>query len=194
MRRTVIVTTAALALAACGGSEVSITNASPEEVAKKVDEAGGAGFKPGEWETTVETVSVDIPGLDGPMEEQMRQIMLKKKQVGRHCVTPEQAKSPSAEVLANSQGRCTYETFRMAGGKIDGTLVCASQEMGGKMTMRMSGSFTGTSFAIDNAMESPAPNGGPAMKITARTTGKRIGDCPAAKAATPAPAPAKTGG
>ena len=180
MRIIAITPLAALALAACGGDDVSVTNASPEEVAKKVDEAGGARFNPGEWETTVETVSVDIPGLAPQMKEQMIQLMLNKKQVGRNCVAPEQAKSPPAEVLANSQGRCTYEKFTMAGGKIDGTLLCDAE--GGKMTMRMTGSFTRDSFEIENDMETTMPGGAQVMKIKAKTSGKRLGDCPAGKA------------
>ncbi|MFL9841657.1 DUF3617 domain-containing protein [Sphingomonas sp. ST-64] len=180
MRVTVMIPFAALALAACGGDEVSVTNASPNEVAKKVDEAGGARFNPGEWETTVETISVDIPGLTGPMKDQMTQTMLNKKQVGKTCVTPEEAKSPPAKVLANGQGRCTYEKFTMAGGEIDGTLSCDAE--GGKMTMRITGSFTGDSFAIENDMQATMPGSARLMKIKAKTSGKRLGECPAGKA------------
>ena len=130
MRTIAFTPIAALALAACGSGDVSVTNASPEEVAAKVDAAGGARFNPGEWETTVETVSVDMPGLDGPMKDEITKMMLQRKQVGKNCVTPEQAKSPPAEVLAQSNGRCTYETFTMAGGKIDGTLVAERASTG----------------------------------------------------------------
>lgn len=171
---------AALTLAACGGSDVAVTNASPEEVAAKVDAAGEARFNPGEWETTVETVSVDIPGLEGPMKDEITKMMLQQKQVGKHCVTPEQAKSPPAEVLAQSKGRCTYKTFNMAGGRIDGTMVCNADT--GKMTMKISGTFSDDMFAIDNDMETTMPGGARTMKIKAKTTGKRVGDCPATKA------------
>ncbi|MCR5872552.1 MULTISPECIES: DUF3617 domain-containing protein [unclassified Sphingomonas] len=171
---------AALALTACGGSDVAVTNASPEEVAAKVDAAGGARFNPGEWETTVETVSIDIPGLAGPMKDEMTKMMLQKQQVTKNCVTPEQAKSPPAEVLAQSKGRCTYEKFTMAGGKIDGTMVCDAD--GGKMTMKISGTFSDTAFAIDNDMETTMPGGAQTMKIKAKTSGKRVGECPGTKA------------
>lgn len=180
MRTIAFTPIAALTLAACGGSDVSVTNASPEEVAAKVDAAGGARFNPGEWETTVETVSVEIPGLEGAMKDEMTRMMLQRKQVGKNCITPEQAKSPPAEVLAQSKGRCTYETFTMTGGKIDGTMVCDAE--GGKMTMKISGTFSDNSFAIDNDMETTMPGGARTMKIKARTSGKRIGECPGTKA------------
>ncbi len=171
---------ATFALTACGGSDVSLTNASPEEVAKKVDEAGGTRFKPGKWETTVQTVSVDIPGLDGEIKKQMTDLMLKKVQTSASCITEEQAKSPPSEVIARSQGRCKYEKFQMGGGKIDGTLVCAAPGQGGvaggEMKMRIAGTFGDESFAIENEMNANSPTG-PAMKIKAKTTGKRVGDC-----------------
>lgn len=179
MRTIAFTPIAALALAACGSGDVSVTNASPEEVAAKVDAAGGARFNPGEWETTVETVSIDIPGLEGRMKDEMTKLMLQKKQVGKNCVTPEQAKSPPAEVLAQSKGRCIYETFSMAGGKIDGTLVCDAE--GGKMVMKISGTFSDDSFAIDNEMETSMPGGAQTMKIKAKTSGRRLGDCPETK-------------
>lgn len=180
MRIVTLIPFAALALTACGGGEVSLTNASPEDVAKKVDAAGGLRFKPGKWEMTVQTVSVDIPGLDPATKQQMTDMMVKKVQTTTSCITKTQAKSPPAEVIARSQGRCKYENFQMDGGRIDGTLVCPAQgqqgALGGAMKMRVAGTFDENSFAIDNDMEASAPNG-PAMKIKAKSSGKRIGDC-----------------
>ncbi|ODP36693.1 DUF3617 domain-containing protein [Sphingomonas turrisvirgatae] len=167
-----------IALAACGGNDVSLTNASPQEVASKVDAAGGLRFKPGKWEITVQTLAVDIPGLDPATKKQMSDTMLKKSQTTASCITSEQAKSPPAEVIARSQGRCKYEKFEIDGGSIDGTLVCPAQGAGGPMKMRVAGTFDETSFMIDNDMESAAPNG-PAIKIKAKSSGKRIGDCTA---------------
>lgn len=182
MRHAMLIPLTALALpltlAACGGDEVSMTNASPAEVAKKVDAAGGMRFKPGKWEMTIQTVSVDIPGLEGEMKKQMSDMMLKKVQAHTSCITKKQAESPPAEVIARSQGRCKYENFQMDGGKIDGTLVCPAQGMSGAMKMRVVGTFDDESFAIDNDMEATA-QGGPAMKIKAKSSGKRIGDCTA---------------
>lgn len=178
MRQAMLIPVAALALAACGGNEVSLTNATPEEVAKKVDAAGGAKFRPGKWEMTVQTVSVDIPGLDEALKKQMTDMMLKKVQKHTSCITKKQAESPPAEVIARSQGRCKYENFKMDDGAIDGTLVCPAQGMGGAMKMRVAGKFDAESFAIDNDMEATAPSG-PAMKIKAKSSGKRIGDCTA---------------
>jgi hypothetical protein len=183
MRHAILMPLSALALAACGGSDVSLTNASPEEVAKQVDAAGGVRFRPGKWEMTVQTLAVDIPGLDGAMKKQMTEMMLKKVQTSTQCITAKQAKSPPAEVIARSQGRCKYENFEMDGGRIDGTLVCPAQGQesamgGGAMKMRVAGTFDAESFAIDNDMEATAANG-PAMKIKAKSSGKRIGDCTA---------------
>lgn len=179
MRHLLIVPTAALLLAGCGGGDVSLTNASPEEVAKKVAETGGPKFKAGKWETTIQTVSVDIPGMEGPMKKQMTDMMLKKVQTHSSCMTEDQAKNPPADVLAQTNGSCKYETFNMNGGKIDGTLVCGGEGMGGgtgEMKMRTAGTFDEENFALENEAQMSAPNG-PAMTIKAKTSGKRIGDC-----------------
>lgn len=178
MRNAVLMPLTALALTACGGGEVSLTNATPEEVAKKVDAAGGTRFKSGKWEMTVQTVSVDIPGLEGEMKKQMTDMMLKKVQTSTSCITKKQAMSPPAEVIARSQGRCKYENFEMDDGRIDGTLVCPAEGMGGAMRMQVAGTFGAESFAIDNDMEAKPANG-PAMRIKAKSSGKRIGDCTA---------------
>lgn len=168
----------ALPLSGCGGSEVSMTNATPEEVAKQVDAAGASRFRPGKWEMTVQTVSVDIPGLEGEMKKQLTDTMLKKVQTSTSCITRKQAESPPAEVIARSQGRCKYENFEMDGGRINGTLMCPAEGMGGAMKMRVTGTFDNESFAIDNDMEATAPTG-PAMRIKAKSSGKRVGDCSA---------------
>lgn len=182
MRHALLISLAAVSLAACGGNDVSMTNASPEEVAEKVDAAGATKFRPGKWEMTIQTVSVDVPGLEGHMKQQMTDMMLKKVQTHTSCITKKQSESPPAEVIARSQGRCKYENFEMKGGRIDGTLVCPAQGQGamagGAMTMRVAGTFNETNFAIENDMEATVPNG-PAMKIKAKSSGKRIGDCTA---------------
>lgn len=46
------------------------------------------------------------------------------------------------------------------------------------MKMRVAGTFDAERFAIDNDMEASVPNG-PSMKIKARSSGRRIGDCTA---------------
>lgn len=185
MRHAMLIPLTALALGACGGGDVALTNASPAEVAREVDAAGGVRFKPGKWEMTVQTISVDIPGLDGELEKQMTETVMKRVQTTTSCVSRKQAMSPPAEVIARSQGRCKYETFAMDEGRIDGTLVCEPQgtdgaATGGTMSMRVAGTINETAFAIGNDMKAK-PRRGPAMRIKAKSNGKRIGDCTAAE-------------
>lgn len=111
MRQMMLIPLTTMLLAGCGEGEVSLTNASPQDVAKRIDAAGAARFRPGKWEMTIETVSVDIPGLDEAMKKQMTDATLKRLQTTTSCITKKQAESPPAEVIARSQGRCKYENF-----------------------------------------------------------------------------------
>jgi hypothetical protein len=155
--------------------EVSLTNAAPSEVAKQARAAGPAHFAPGEWETIVEVTDMEMPGMPPQMREQMTARLKATTKSVKTCMTAEQAAKPEASVLTGkTDGNCTYQNYSMAGGRIDATLVCKSPQ--GQLTQVIGGTFTDTSFALASSMDaSGGPGGG--MKMKARTTGKRIGDC-----------------
>ncbi|WP_066480430.1 MULTISPECIES: DUF3617 domain-containing protein [unclassified Sphingomonas] len=179
-----------LMLAACGGGsggnstveqaaetgEVDLTNAAPGEVAKQAKASGAMRLNPGEWETTVEVVDIDIPGMPkgGPHSDVMK-VMREAKTTVTNCVTPEEAENPESGVFTGSNGQCRYERFRMGGGRIDGTLACRGKDGGGDMRMSVNGTFSDTAFALDNAMETRM--GDSVMKMRAKVSGKRIGAC-----------------
>ncbi|WP_213981293.1 DUF3617 domain-containing protein [Sphingomonas sp. dw_22] len=178
-----------LALAACNQQstadsaaktgEVSLTNAAPSEVARQAQAAGPAHFAPGEWETTVEIVGMDMPGMASmppQMRDQMKKSLMAANRSVKTCVTPEQAAKPQADMLTGkTDGRCTYRNYTMANGRIDATLACSGPR-GGEMTQTIAGTFTDASFTLASEVHSSGGPGG-SMNMKARTTGKRIGDC-----------------
>lgn len=158
--------------------DVSLTNAAPSEVAKQAQAAAPAHFAPGEWETTVEILDMDMPGMAN-MPPQMREQMKKSLTAGgrsvKTCITPEQAAKPQSDVLTGkTDGRCTYRNYTMSGGRIDATLACSGPQ-GGEMTQTISGTYTQTSFALASEVHSSGEAGG--MNMKAKTSGKRLGDC-----------------
>lgn len=192
MRNCIALPFAALALAACSGGqstnesaaatgEVSLTNATPAEVAAQAQAAGTATkLDPGQWEIKVETVSVDAPGIPaGPARDQMTAAMKKASSTVSNCITKEQAEKPSGELFTGgAQNQCTYEKFSMAGGKIDSSMTCAGQGGAGKTNVTMKGDIKPTEFNIDSNVKTEAPGMG-AISIVTKTSGRRTGECKA---------------
>lgn len=187
----VVIAPLILMLPACGGGdettaeqaaetgEVELTNASPGEVAKQAQASGAMRLNPGQWETTVEVVDSEVPGMPkGGPHSQALGMMREARTTVSNCVTPQEAENPESSVFTGSNGQCRYERFSMAGGRIEGTLSCRGQDGGGDMRMTTAGTFSDTAFALDNAMETRMGGvEGAVMKMKAKVSGKRIGDC-----------------
>jgi Protein of unknown function (DUF3617) len=172
-------------LTGCGGSnDVSLKNASVAEVAKASADADR--LDPGAWTSTVEVVSIDMPGINGP-EKQVAQAMFKnmlgQKQVSERCVTPSEAIKPPEELLSGKgPNMCRFQSFDLSGGKLKAQMSCMSKTQGGGMTMTMAGDYGRSSFALDTEMtitnDAHMP-GGQGMVIKAKSIGKRTGACSA---------------
>lgn len=182
IKRHLAIAAVAASLGACGTGDVELKNASVEDVVKAT--ANAQTLTPGQWSTTTEVVSVDLPGLPAQTAAAMKDQMtnaIGRQTVSENCVTPEQAKTPPAELLAGSNaGDCRFGKYAMAGGTLDATLSC-KPAAGGEMTMTMAGPFSGDSFALDATMQvaPPGVGSGKAMTIKTRMTGKRNGECKA---------------
>lgn len=170
-----------LALAACGGPSVSLTNATPDEVAKAAE---ANGLKPtmraGMWETTVEITEYDIAG----MAPEMKAAALAKakedgkKKPSKYCLSEEEAKKPGGMFTGAAESTCTYSKFDMSGSKIDMAMTCPGPG-GQNMTMTVNGTFNGDSATAVTSVKSTGQFG---MNMKANTVSKRTGDCPAAPA------------
>ena len=180
---------AALLLASCGGGEsteqsaaatgeVNLRNASLEEVAKQAEAASGATkLEPGQWETKVEVSDIEMPGVPAGVAETIKGTMKGAANTTiKNCITPEEAERPQGRVFGGASDQCRYETFEMRGGRMNARMVCQDANSGGGMTMTSAGTFTATSFAINNDME--MKGGAQAMTMKARVTGTRLGECP----------------
>ena len=179
---------AALLLAGCGGGEsteqsaaatgdVSLKNASLEEVAKQAEAAGGATrLQPGQWETRVEIGELAMPDVPAAVAGAIKDTMKSAANTTvTNCITPEEAERPQGKVFGGNSDECRYEKFEMRGGRMEGTMVC-NTDRGGSMTMTTAGTFTATSFAVSNDM---AMKGGEQeMTMKAKVTGRRLGECP----------------
>jgi hypothetical protein len=129
-------------------------------------------MQPGEWETTVEVVRMEAPNMPQGMNMPMPAAT-----TIRTCLTAEQVSRPNAGFLTGKgdASGCTYENFSMAGGRIQGSVQCSSQ--GTTMRSTFNGQFSATSYEMTQQVETGAQ--GMTMEMESRTSGRRIGDCPA---------------
>jgi len=174
MRTILLLAASGLVIAGCKPS-VSLTNASPEEVAKAAKE-NGIGMNPGQWETTVEIVEAEMPGLPKASGDALKN---QPNRVNKHsyCITPEEAAHPGSGLFAggeDAKGKCKVEKFSMSGGHIEQTISCADPNGKPGMTMSTTGTYTGDSMTGTANMEM-----GGFMKMKVNLTSKRVGECKA---------------
>ncbi|WP_162806543.1 DUF3617 domain-containing protein [Sphingosinicella terrae] len=146
----------ALALVACGGTGGA-------------GSAGGGTFEAGQWEMTTEMIRVNAPNLP-----QGTQMPLPPPQTVRHCMTEQEASRPGADLLSGGQSGCSSTNMQFADGRISGTVQCSQQ--GANMEMTLSGEFTPTTMQMNQQIRTQ--QAGMSIEMEARTTGRRIGDCP----------------
>jgi hypothetical protein len=176
---------ALLALAGCGGGHKDGGNAtadgtSPTASASAAATGSGGGsvqIQPGEWETKIESVEVDAPGLPPQAKDMLARAMGGSKTTVRNCVTPEQARRPDADMFSGKgRGNCKSSDFSISGGHMHGTVSCpAGEGRLGSMTMVMDGQFSPQGYSVSQNMTTDA--GGTKMTIKSRVTGKRVGEC-----------------
>ena len=165
-------------LAACNSEpDVRATNASVEEVADKVADAGGGDnfVRPGKWQSQVKIEEFAMPGAPPEAASAMRS-MNNRAQVYESCLTPEEAKRPKEDFFAGENKNCRYDHFTMGGGKIDAVMRCADKGM--SQTMTMQGTYGPDNYQMQMSMKAqggPGPADGMTMKM--RIEAKRVGEC-----------------
>ncbi len=163
---------AALALAACGGGGEENAEGGNGTAAASGGGSASVSLQPGQWEITTTVASINVPNLPPGATPP-----LPPPSPVRSCLTPEQAAQPTAGFIAGAgeNGGCTYENSSMSGGRIEATVQCNA----GGATMRsvMNGQFAPESFEVTQRATTSAE--GMNMEMESRTTGRRVGDCPA---------------
>lgn len=164
-------------LGGCGQQKtVDVKNASPGEVAAKVD-AAGVHFTPGAWETTVAIKDFSVEGMPPEMAAAMKQAMAKGGAVGsqkhRSCLTPEKAAKPDSNFFGKNSKNCQYKNFSMGGGKIAGVMTCSGKD--GSETVTMDGTYAADSYTMDMSMA--GDEHGKTMTTHLVATAHHVGDC-----------------
>ena len=174
-----------LALAACEKkAEVSVENATPEQVAAEMKKSGVAEDlrKPGQWSTTMTIAEVEAPGMPAEALNQMR-TMMGNGQTTERCVTAEELKQVDSFIGQNN-ANCVFDHYRVSGGKIDGKATCTQGAV--KQMMTMNGDFTEDSSDMTIRSETRGGPPGQNMTVTMNIKSQRKGECQASTPAAPA--------
>ena len=172
--RSSIVAIATVLLASCsGGGGSANQQAATGNAATPGGGGGGSGLslQPGQWELRTEVVRMNVPNMPAGMSPPMP-----PPTTVRYCLTAAQASQPNANFLTGSgeSGGCHSENMSVAGGHIQGSVVCSNE--GTNMRSDMTGQFTPASYEISQRVHTSAQ--GMEMDMESRTTGRRTGDCP----------------
>ena len=183
MRRPLAAIAALLAISCSSQEPAGNGSAAGKEAAGKEGAGAGVGeeragstaaasFQPGQWETTTEVTRLNMAGMPAGVTPPMP-----PPTTVSYCMTPEKARRPDANFLTGSgeDSGCSYTDFTMSGGRIQGIVQCNQQ--GTSMRTTMSGQFTATSYEMNQQVQVTA--GGVTTDMESRTTGRRVGDCPA---------------
>ena len=161
------------ALGACDRATVDERNASAEDVAKAVNAArADMKFEPGRWESNVTFVSMEAPGMP-PEVSQAMQGSLGKEHSYATCLSKAEAEKPAADFFAKDAKDCTYDHFKLGGGKIDAKMRCGAD--GRSVVMTMNGAYDSDSY--DMMMETAVDGGGTPVTMKMKVASNRVGDC-----------------
>lgn len=163
-------------LGACSGAGQSDADGDGKvslgEAAKQA-EAQGIKPKPGLYKTTVTMTGLEIPGMPPEMKDHGAGLVT----TAEDCLTPEEVeKGYEAMVKQGQDGECAYESFALAGGKLDAVLVCKSEGRATRATITGTTTSTGADLTATTAMEFDGAGKG---TMTATVKHDRIGECPA---------------
>lgn len=133
--------------------------------------AAQAQVKPGQWETTVKVLKMDIPDAPPQVAEMMKRSMGGGARTYSHCITPEQAAQGPREMIKENKS-CQVKNFSMAGGHYSAEMSCSQN---GEATMvKSSGSYSPTSYSATSTM---TVSGRMRMTATNQVSGRWIGPC-----------------
>lgn len=125
--------------------------------------AAAPPIKPGQWETSNVITAIDMPGDPGGVAKSM----VGKTTVVKSCITAAQAASGPESLFKATGGKCRYDRFNLAGGRVDAAMSCGPVGM----SSTMSGTMTPTSYQVTGRTKTPM------MTMTSTTKGRWIGAC-----------------
>ncbi len=167
-------------LAVCAATFTMLAACSGADSAGKDGGKAASKMKPGQYESTMEVVRLEIPGMPAAARDQMQAQMTGSKTTATHCLTKAQADADKGDMIkdiAAQGGQCKMENYSVAGGQVSGKLVCTTAT-GGKGVMTLTGTKSDTASdmtMIANIEDKAMPQG--TAQLEMKVTTRRLGDC-----------------
>lgn len=177
---TAIVLIGVLALAGCGKASEETKTA--DEVVAEANQLERP--RPGQYETTVELIKFEVPGLPPQQAEAMKATMGNVSgQSSASCLTQAEADKGFEESVRkmtenNGAMRCEFGRFDVDGGKIDASMTCKGpQGLTSDITLAGTGSAEATAMHMKMVQKAAMIPGGE-MRMEMKMNARRVGDCP----------------
>lgn len=187
MRRAMLgmtVATAVLALAGCKKQAASDQPTTIEQAAR--ESAAMPRPVPGLYRSSVELISLDVPGMPPEAAARMKQMMASRAAPHEFCLTGEEAAKGYEERVKKLAGRpdCHFDHYSADGGRLDAQLTCTGKgrpEGAMRSVLTMQGTMGPEGSDLTLGMDqSGAQMPGDGMKMTMRVKSQRAGECPKA--------------
>ena len=190
--RTVLVMTAALGLAACGGgAETANGSAGAGTTTASTTPAAPVKQQPGSWTNKIQIVKLDAgPGVDNDKIKQGMQSMFDAVAGRGVCITPAMVQNNSVEKnieqLAAQGKKCDFSRKIMDGEKVDFAGTCTDAN-GTKVQLAINGRNTATAQDM-TVTSSPIDASGTARgSMELKLEARRTGECKPGDITPPAP-------
>ena len=135
---------------------------------------GGVRLQPGEWEMGFEMIDIEAPGMPAGAANMMK----KGRTIVKSCISEADANKPGPDIFRPEKGsNCKAEGYSVKDGRIAGTMTCPGTGGTGGVTLVMDGEYGPTRFDVTTRTEMKGE--GMAVTTKTRSTGRRLGDCPA---------------
>ena len=131
----------------------------------------------GQWEMTIEVTKLTQRDKGAPAIKTPEG----SRETVSSCVVETDVKKPQPALFVPEGSECSYRDIYMSGGRLNATLACSRADLGGTMATNVNGSFTATTFEGNTTTETSLPGDGD-VRVDAKLTGRRTGDCSAAPA------------
>lgn len=163
-----------LIVAGCSGpsENASAGNEAVAPTANNTQTAAAPQIMPlqaGEWETTVEMLRMEMPGIPGAPPP------LPPPTTTRHCLTPELAAKPIDGIMSGGAmpAGCVSENNQVSDGRLQATFSCDQNGM--QTRISMDGVFSPTNYQM--SMQASGGEGQTVVRTDMRLRARRIGEC-----------------